>query len=57
MTDVSSIPPAEGDDRGVLTNRQGHLVYDNQNQRTVGERGPATLERVAVAGDRDTVTA
>ncbi len=44
MTDVSSIPPAEGDDRGILTNRQGHPVYDNQNQRTVGERGPATLE-------------
>jgi catalase len=28
----------------VLTNRQGHPVYDNQNQRTVGPRGPATLE-------------
>jgi catalase len=28
----------------VLTNRQGHPVYDNQNQRTVGARGPATLE-------------
>ncbi|ROP42764.1 catalase [Pseudokineococcus lusitanus] len=28
----------------VLTNRQGHPVYDNQNQRTVGSRGPATLE-------------
>jgi catalase len=44
VTDVSSQPPAEGDDRRVLTNRQGHPVYDNQNQRTVGERGPATLE-------------
>ena len=44
MTDVSSQPPAEGDDREVLTNRQGHQVYDNQNQRTVGARGPATLE-------------
>ncbi|MEJ5946536.1 catalase [Pseudokineococcus basanitobsidens] len=34
------------EDRGqhVLTNRQGHPVYDNQNQRTVGSRGPATLE-------------
>jgi catalase len=32
------------DDRKVLTNRQGHPVYDNQNQRTVGARGPATLE-------------
>jgi catalase len=32
------------DDRKVLTNRQGHPVHDNQNQRTVGARGPATLE-------------
>ncbi|WP_159943299.1 catalase [Nocardiopsis sp. FR6] len=44
MTDVSSQGSAPGDDREVLTNRQGHPVYDNQNQRTVGERGPATLE-------------
>ena len=44
MSDVSSQPPAEGDDRPNLTNRQGHPVYDNQNQRTVGARGPATLE-------------
>ena len=43
MTDVSSRGPA-GDERQVLTNRQGHQVYDNQNQRTVGARGPATLE-------------
>src|SRR6195952_1502066 len=27
-----------------LTTRQGHPVSDNQNQRTVGPRGPATLE-------------
>jgi catalase len=32
------------DDRPTLTNRQGHPVHDNQNQRTVGSRGPATLE-------------
>ncbi|WP_199432643.1 catalase [Qaidamihabitans albus] len=44
MTDVSSQGPGPGDDRPVLTNRQGHPVYDNQNQRTVGTRGPATLE-------------
>jgi catalase len=44
MSDVASQPPAEGDDRKVLTNRQGHPVHDNQNQRTVGARGPATLE-------------
>ncbi|WP_017570173.1 catalase [Nocardiopsis halotolerans] len=44
MTDVSSQGSGAGGDREVLTNRQGHQVYDNQNQRTVGERGPATLE-------------
>ena len=44
MTDVSSKGAGEGDNRVVLTNRQGHPVYDNQNQRTVGDRGPATLE-------------
>jgi catalase len=27
-----------------LTTRQGHPVHDNANQRTVGGRGPATLE-------------
>jgi len=27
-----------------LTTRQGHPVADNQNQRTIGSRGPATLE-------------
>jgi len=44
MTDVGSQDGAEGDDRQILTNRQGHPVHDNQNQRTVGARGPATLE-------------
>jgi len=44
MTDVASQPPAPGDERPVLTDRQGHQIYDNQNQRTVGARGPATLE-------------
>lgn len=28
----------------ILTTRQGHPVYDNQNLRTIGSRGPATLE-------------
>lgn len=28
----------------TLTTRQGHPVRNNQNQRTVGSRGPATLE-------------
>ncbi|WP_119730387.1 catalase [Thermomonospora amylolytica] len=44
MTDVSSQGSTPGDERPILTNRQGHPVYDNQNQRTVGARGPATLE-------------
>ncbi|PRY49756.1 catalase [Geodermatophilus tzadiensis] len=45
MTDVASQGPAPSEaDRPVLTNRQGHPVYDNQNSRTVGARGPATLE-------------
>jgi catalase len=44
VTDVASQPAATGDDRRVLTDRQGHPIYDNQNQRTVGARGPATLE-------------
>src|SRR6476660_5135491 len=28
----------------ILTTRQGHPVTDNQNLRTIGDRGPATLE-------------
>ncbi|MEV0022544.1 catalase [Streptomyces atroolivaceus] len=44
MTDTESARPDEDAGRPVLTNRQGHQVYDNQNQRTVGARGPATLE-------------
>ena len=31
-------------DDKTLTTRQGHPVGDNQSQRTVGSRGPATLE-------------
>ncbi|WP_175943549.1 catalase [Caballeronia sp. BCC1704] len=31
-------------DKAFLTTRQGHPVPDNQSMRTVGERGPATLE-------------
>ena len=30
--------------RKTLTTRQGHPVADNQSLRSVGERGPATLE-------------
>jgi catalase len=32
------------DDQLTLTNRQGHPIKDNQNVRTVGSRGPTTLE-------------
>ncbi len=42
MSDTAKQQP--DDDEPILTNRQGHPIYDNQNQRTVGERGPATLE-------------
>lgn len=35
---------AEGGECLTLTARQGHPVYDNQNLRTVGSRGPTTLE-------------
>ena len=42
MTDTADRPTTE--DRPVLTTRQGHPVPDNQNLRTVGPRGPATLE-------------
>src|SRR4028118_2108020 len=31
-------------DQRTLTTRQGHPVSDNQSLRSVGERGPATLE-------------
>lgn len=39
MTDDKKYSPQEN-----LTTRQGHPVSDNQNTRTVGSRGPATLE-------------
>ena len=35
--------PRETSER-TLTNRQGHPIANNQSQRTVGSRGPATLE-------------
>ncbi|MEF2277382.1 catalase [Deinococcus sp. YIM 134068] len=34
----------QGEGERTLTTRQGHPVPNNQNQRTVGSRGPATLE-------------
>ena len=36
------------DDRRVLTNRQGHPVYDNQNQRTVGDARPGHARELPV---------
>ncbi len=35
---------ADGEGEQTLTTRQGHPVYDNQNLRTVGSRGPTTME-------------
>src|ERR671916_338459 len=50
-TNGAGIPDANATDGSLaggdphrLTTRQGHPVYDNQHQRTVGPRGPATLE-------------
>jgi len=36
--------PDQGAGERILTDRQGHPIADNQSQRTVGNRGPATLE-------------
>jgi catalase len=44
VSDTTNKPPANGHDRPALTTRQGHPVHDNQNLRTIGDRGPATLE-------------
>jgi len=35
---------SSGASEQILTNRQGHPIINNQSQRTVGARGPATLE-------------
>lgn len=37
-------PEGSNGEQPILTNRQGHPVYDNQNTRTVGDRGPTVLE-------------
>jgi catalase len=37
-------PGPDGQLDPTLTDRQGHPIYDNQNLRTVGDRGPTTLE-------------
>jgi catalase len=43
MTDTQR-PDELGNEDKTLTNRQGHLVSDNQNVRTVGDRGTTVLE-------------
>lgn len=40
----ASAPASQTSGQQTLTTRQGHPVYDNQNLRTVGSRGPAVLE-------------
>jgi len=40
----SESSPKDDQPQSELTTRQGHPVVNNQNQRTVGDRGPATLE-------------
>ena len=45
MNHQSSQPAHSSDkDPETLTDRQGHPITDNQNVRTVGSRGPTTLE-------------
>ncbi len=39
-----SVNDGAGSGTGTLTTRQGHPVTNNQSLRTVGNRGPATLE-------------
>ncbi|MGK2934577.1 MAG: catalase [Gemmatimonadaceae bacterium] len=41
MTRKNGVPDS---DAPMLTTRQGHPVVDNQNNRTVGDRGPTVLE-------------
>ncbi len=41
----------------TLTNQQGHPVTDNQDIRTVGNRGPATLENYDFIEKSATLTA
>ncbi|GGA40320.1 catalase [Psychrobacillus lasiicapitis] len=44
MTNEQSDFETNIEDEDTLTNRQGHPITNNQNMRTVGNRGPATLE-------------
>ncbi|GGH28073.1 catalase X [Alsobacter metallidurans] len=44
MSDSGQKQPGAPETGKILTTRQGHPVSDNQSLRSVGERGPATLE-------------
>ena len=44
MSESGQKQPGAPETGKVLTTRQGHPVSDNQSLRSVGERGPATLE-------------
>ena len=47
MSSVSVLQNASANENAqadTLTTRQGHGLIDNQNPRTVGSRGPTTLE-------------
>jgi catalase len=44
VQDSNDIPQTNIENEDTLTTRQGHPVTNNQNIRTVGNRGPATLE-------------
>ena len=46
MTSPTAPSPIGGTGQN-LTNRQGHPISNNQNMRTIGRRGPATLENYA----------
>jgi catalase len=43
-TQLNGKPSGSDGHSDTLTTRQGHPIYDNQNVRTVGSRGPTTLE-------------
>jgi catalase len=45
-TDAQTHDASNGqrDSQPILTTRQGHPVHNNQALRTIGPRGPATLE-------------
>jgi hypothetical protein len=44
MSNTNGRSDAVLDTPPTLTTRQGHPVVDNQNNRTIGDRGPTVLE-------------